>query len=55
MDDGPTAKKKRRYRSKTEKQEDLSGEKLGEGDMQGSLGSLKLAIAILEIDLSPEN
>lgn len=36
---------------KFEKQEDLPGENLGEGDMQRSVRSLKMAIVILEIDL----
>lgn len=36
---------------KFEKQEDLPGENLGEGDMQRSVRSLKMALVILEIDL----
>lgn len=49
-DDKPTAKKKREIQSKSEKW-DLAGEKLGEGDVQGSSGSLEMTVAISEIDL----
>lgn len=51
MNAGQLQRRKQDNGFKFEKQEDLPGENLGEGDMQRSVRRLKMAIVILEIDL----